>query len=108
MILRTTALVNGINSRRQPTLRSLPKPKVKRCYQREHAHVVAARMPETTPIDSRTGGYPRSLSSAIHYDHHVPLPQMSGAPSTTQTNDITVAAPPVTPQLIARAQLARG
>ena len=52
MILRTTTLVNGINSRRQRTLtlRSLPQPKVNRCYQREHAHVVAARMPEKVNI----------------------------------------------------------
>ena len=56
-------------------------------------------MPETTSIDSRTGGYPRSLSSAIHYDRHVSLPQMSGASSTTQALDMTVTGPPVTPQL---------
>ena len=55
-------------------------------------------MPETTPTDSRTGGYPRSLSSAIHYDRHVSLLEMSGASSTTQTFDITVTGPPVTPQ----------
>ena len=59
---------------------------------------VSARIPETIPIDSRTGGYPRSLCSAIHYDRHVSLPQMSGASSTTQALDITVTGPPVTPQ----------
>ena len=63
-------------------------------------------MPETPSIDSRTGGYPRSLCSAIHHDRHVSLPQMSGASSTTQALEITVAAP-VTPQPLSRSRSVR-